>query len=92
MENGTEIIVFWRSTKPQYPVENQDTNIDGTPETNIVKERVCGHVGYHLQILKRLECVSRSMIFYEEVAQVKETKLTLAQKMKEKFAEALPDN
>ena len=53
-------------------------------------EQVCGLVAYHLQKLKQLECVSRSMIFYEEVAQVKDIKLTLTQKMKEieKFAEA----
>ena len=46
-------------------------------------EQVCGLVAYHLQKLKQLECVSRSMIFYEEVAQVKDIKLTLTQKMKE---------
>ena len=47
--------------QPQYPVENKATNIDGTPVTNTVIERVWGLVAYHL-----LECVSRSMIFYEE--------------------------
>ena len=52
--------------QPHYPVENQAKNIDGTPVTNIVMERVCGLVAYHLQKLKQLECVSRSMIFYEE--------------------------
>ena len=30
-------------------------------------ERVCGIVAYHPQKLKQLECVSRNMIFYEEV-------------------------
>ena len=69
---------------PNPSIENQATNNDGTPKTNIVKERVWGLVGYHLQILKQLECVSRSMIFYEEVAQVKDTKLTLAPKNERK--------
>ena len=27
--------------QPQYPVENQATNIDGIPVTNIVMEQVC---------------------------------------------------
>ena len=54
-------------------------------------QQVYGFVGYHLQKLKQLECVSRSMIFYEEVVQVKDLKLRLAQKMKEKFAEGVTD-
>ena len=27
--------------QPQYPVDNQATNIDGIPVTNIIKEQVC---------------------------------------------------
>ena len=49
----------------QYPIEEQASNIDDTPVTNIAMERLCGQVDYRLHKLKHLEAVSRSIILQQ---------------------------
>ena len=46
----------------QYPVNEQASNIDDTPVTNMAMERLCGKVDHTLHKLKQLETVSRSLI------------------------------
>ena len=46
----------------QFPIEDQASNIDDTPVSNMAMERICGLVDYRLHKLKQLEPVSRSII------------------------------
>ena len=48
--------------QPQYPVFEQATNVDDTPQHNLASERLCGKVDYRLKKLNQLEAVSRSII------------------------------
>ena len=49
----------------QYPIQEQASNVDDTPVTNIAMERLCGSVDYRIHKLKQLEAVSRSIILQE---------------------------
>ena len=46
----------------QFPVEEQASNVDDTPVTNLAMERQCATVDYRLPKLKKLSAVSRSLI------------------------------
>ena len=48
--------------EPQYPVEEQAENIDDSPVHNLGMERQCGMTSHHLEKLKTLSAVARSMI------------------------------
>ncbi|MEM8948112.1 MAG: hypothetical protein AAGC99_02150 [Pseudomonadota bacterium] len=46
----------------QYPVVDQNQNLDDTMVTNIGMERTCGLVDYRFRHLKHLQAASRSII------------------------------
>ena len=76
--------------QPQCPVENQATNSDGSPVTDIIMEQFCCLVGYHPKNWNSLSVSVEAWFSMKKLhAQEKDLKLTLAQKMKEKFAEVL---